>query len=339
MNRTQMSIACAGGIAAISLVSACSGSQGSTPSITDSATQSRSIADMARSGGLPRFGRFGDASISHHQVSQARGAADLFVSDADNDAVDVLANKTWKYLTGITTGIGGPDGSFVAKGKFYVANYIGVSVTEYSSPTELTYTYDAGMIDPIDVTVDSHGNVYEADYNYQGSLAGFVNEYRQGSNSVVATCSPGGGIEGVAVDKHGDVFADYNTSSAGPGAIVEYHRGLGKCKAKVLPITLSFAGGMAIDGAGNLLVCDQDNAAIDVIPPPYAKVSTTFGSGYTDPFHITINKKNTRAYVADYSTGEVYVLKYPSGTNVAKLGSGNGIGAAWAAVDRNNYVP
>lgn len=342
MERASAFITSVAGLAAIAVLSACAGSQSSPPGLLGSAsTQSSAAMGLARSGGSPKFG--GPipmrGTIVLRQIAAAHHAADLFVSDDGSNAgvgsVDVLANKKWKYRTGITDGIDGPDGSFYAKGNFYVANYLGVNITEYSSSNALAYTYNSGMIDPIDVTVDSRGNVYEADY----SSPGYVNEYRQQSNSVVATCSPGGGVEGVAVDKSGNVFADYNVDASGNGMIVEYRHGLSNCKSKVLPITLAFAGGMAIDDKGNLLVCDQNSVAIDVIPPPYTSVSKTFGSGYSIPFHITINKKNTQAYVGDYGTGEVYVLKYPSGQSVKTLGVSNGIAFAWAAVDSNNFVP
>ncbi|MGB8910261.1 MAG: hypothetical protein WCC84_16060 [Candidatus Cybelea sp.] len=328
------------GIAAIVLLSGCSGSQSSTLSFSGSAaSQSHSLADVARSGGSPKFIGFTRVPRPDRRGSQASGA-NLFVSDSSVNAVELLTNKKWKYVTDITNGIDGPDGNWVANGEFYVANYDGINITEYSSPTSLTYTYNSRMIDPVDVTVDRHGNVFEADYNYYGSLAGFVNEYKQGSNAVIATCSPGGGVEGVAVGKKGEVFADYNATASGDGRIVRYLHGLPDCiRGKVLPISLSFAGGMALDNHGNLLVCDQNAATVDVIPPPYTSIQKTFGSGFSIPFHITINARNTRAYVADYGTGEVYVLSYPTGSLVATLGSSNGISFAWAAVDSNNYVP
>jgi hypothetical protein len=327
------------GIAAIALLSACSATPGSAPSLTGTAlSQSHSLYDLARSGVSPKFFGLARPHRAGDEVSPAGGGADLFVSDAEKNAVDLLANKHWTYVTDITDGIGGPDGNWIAGGEFYVANYEDVSITEYNSATSVKYTYSSGMIDPIDVTADKHGNVYEADYNYPGDLAGFVNEYAQQSNNVTNTCGTEGGVEGVAVDKHGNVFADYNETS-GSGAIVEFKGGLAKCAGTVLPISLEFAGGMALDEHGNLLVCDQNAKTVDIIKPPYNSVSGTLGSGFSDPFHVTINKKNTQAYVADYATGEVYVLSYPSGKTISTLGTANGISFAWAAVDGNNYVP
>jgi hypothetical protein len=176
--------------------------------------------------------------------------------------------------------------------------------------------------------------VYEADY-YDGAY-GPVNEYKQGSNTVVASCSPGGAVAGVAVDRRDDVFVDYNTTSG--GKITEYKNGLKDCKGKVLGASFSFVGGMVIDKNRKLLVCDQIGAAVDVIAPPYTKISGTLGSGYGDPTHVTINKKNNLAFVTDVGNANVQVVKYPSGANVATLGTANGLVDPISAVDGLNAV-
>ena len=57
------------------------------------------------------------------------------------------------------------------------------------------------------------------------------------------------------------------------------------------------------------MICDQLALSVDIIPPPYTSVGSTLGLGWSDPFHVTINKKNKQAYVADAGTGEVTVLR------------------------------
>jgi hypothetical protein len=301
-------------------------------------SQSHSLSDPGRSGVAPKF--LGLLHARPAKVRPAHGHADLFVDDFNNNAVEELANNSWSNVGSITTGINGPDGDFYANHQLYVANYAAIDVTEYSSATNQTFAYNAGMTDPVDVAVDKHGNVFEADYNYP-TYNGFVNEYAQQSNTVIATCSPGGAVEGVAVDKHGNVFADYNVTvgSVTTGYIVEYTGGLAGCNGTVLPITLKFAGGMVFDKHGNLVVCDQEGPVVDVIAAPYSSVTGTLGSGYTDPFHVTINKKNKQAYVTDLAAAVVDVLDYPSGTNVATLGSANGLSDPSGAVDADNFVP
>jgi hypothetical protein len=328
-------------VAGVVLLAACSsgGSQAGYATLPSSSTnQSRAAADVLRSGVTPRFASLMVRGVVTRRVSPDRGKADLFVDDFNNNAVAILKNKSFGNAGTITAGIDEPDGNWFDKHGLYVANYVGINIGQYKSPTSETFTYSAGMTDPVDVTTDSQGNVYEADYDYP-YFFGAVREYAQKSNTVIASCSPGGGVEGVAVDANGDVFVGFNQSSQTQAYIVEYAGGLSDCAGTVLPLTFSFLGGMVFDKHDNLIVCDQNAPAIDVIAPPYTSVTKTFGSGYTDPFHITLDKKNNLAYVVDLGTATVDVLKYPSGASVATLGSANGLSLPSGAVDASNFAP
>jgi hypothetical protein len=179
-------------------------------------------------------------------------------------------------------------------------------------------------------TAPKHGNVFEADY--QGA---FVNEYAQRKNVVLNSCSPGGGVESIAEDTHDNVFVAYNGSS---GKIVEYKGGLKGCKATPLAPTFTFVGGMVIDKNGTLLVCDQQGKAVDLIAKPYTSITGTLGNGFGTPFHISLNKANSRVFVTDVLNYDVRVVKYPSGDDVTSLGSGDGIQDPFSAVDGPNAV-
>lgn len=333
--------AVAGG--AVALLTACSGGpQGFSSAIPGSGVsqaQSRSFQADPRAGVAPQFLGILHLVASRHGVSPARyrGLKDLYVDDAGLGDVELLKNGTYADVGTISSGISGPDGNVLdLKGNLYVANYSGITIQEYKPrATSPSFTYSSGMSDPVGVTVDTHGNVFEADYNFGGS--GYVSEYAQHSNSVLHTCSPGGAAEGVAVDTHGNVFVSYNTPSSG-AKIVEYKGGLSGCSGTVLGVTLGFAGGMVLDKNSNIIVCDQTAPAVDVIKPPYTSVSGTLGSGYSDPFHVTINKANLLVFVADASAANVQVLKYPSGTNVVTLGSSNGLSLPYSAVDGPDAV-
>jgi hypothetical protein len=247
--------------------------------------------------------------------------------------VILLKNGSYKSAGTITKGLVSPDGDFVdAAGNFYVADYDGVDIQEYNpGGTSPSFTYRHGMIDPVNVSVDSQGNVYEADYD-----GWYVNEYAQKSNRVVNSCSPGGGVQGVAVDANGDVFVDYNENASGTGKIAEYKGSLAGCHETVFAPTLAFAGGMVLDAQGDLIVVDQTAPAVDVIVPPYSSIKGQLGSGYIAPFHVTLAKNNKRAFVADYL--DVFVVKYPSGSLYKSLGSANGFAAPAGAVDDPNAV-
>lgn len=267
------------------------------------------------------------------RVTRAAGVPkDLFVDDGGQQAVEILKNKTWKNVGSITDGIDGPDGNWEdSKGNLYVANQDSNDITEYDSSHSLVYTY-TDVTDPVDVRTDASGNVYSADY-----FGGDVSEFGQQSNTPIASCSPGGFISGVAIDTKGDVFISFFDGLF--SYVREYAGGLSGCNSTTLGVKVDSPNGIVFDKHGNLILCDPGVPAVDVIDPPYNGVSGTLGSGYSDPLHVTINKKNDQVYVADSGTGKVYVLSYPAGKLKATLGSSNGIESAWGAVDRQNYVP
>ncbi len=268
---------------------------------------------------------------------------DLFVNDVGHNAVEILANSTWKNVGAITDGIDEPDDNWVDnEGRLYVTNLAGgptdtgTGVTEYDRSGSLIYTYD-GCCNPnnvVAVSTDAHNHVFVADGYY-----GVIEYVQQSGDDVLGSCSVSYYEEGVAVDKSGDVFVDYNASGKGAGKIIEFRGGLAGCKATNLGVTLSFAGGLALDKQNDIIVCDQRAKSVDVIAPPYAKITRTLGRGYSDPLHVSINRRNDRAYVTDVGTWTVRVLDYPSGSKIATLNRKNGLELATSAVDRSNYVP
>jgi DNA-binding beta-propeller fold protein YncE len=331
--------------AAAAILGGCSGtSQGPSSTLPGAGSgpySSRSYSDLARTGVSPKYFAMLRLGLSPTPARKHRkkykGERDLYVSDFGTGGVVVLKNKTYTEVGTITDGVDGPDGDSIdAKGNFYQSNYAGDSITEYApGGTSPTTTYNASMIDPIGVGVDKKGNVYETDYD-DGEGSGFVNEYAQGSNTVTETCSPGGSVEGVAVDKSGDVFAYYNGTSG--AKITEYKGGLKGCTGTVLSPTFEFAGGMAIDKNGDLIVCDQDADEVEVIDPPYTSVTKVLESGDL-PFHVAINEDNKLVFVASDSDADVQVIDYATGTVVDTLSSGeDGLSDPAAAVDGPNAV-
>jgi serine/threonine-protein kinase len=266
------------------------------------------------------------------------------VNDAGAGNVSIIDNDvTWANDGQITTGIAGPDGNFVdAQHNFYEADYVNLVINEFahagntewigSSPS---FVYSSGLTDPIGVAADTSGNVYAANWNFGAN--GAVVEFAQASNTPINTCSLTGGAQGVAIDKAGDVFVDENTSGA--GSVIEYVGGLSGCSGTPLSISgLGDLGGMAIDKTGNLIICDQTNAKVDIVAPPYTSITGTLGSGYIAPFHVSINKTNKVAYVADDAAAVVDILSYPSGSLIFQLGSAEGLVDPYAAVYGANAV-
>ena len=111
-----------------------------------------------------------------------------------------FSKKSYKRRGMISNGLADPDGNFLdMSGNLDLADWELQDIVEYAPGGKTpSFVYNEGMIDPVDVTVDSHGNVYEADFN--GDYAA-VREYAQGSNAVLHSCFFGNGVEGVAVTK------------------------------------------------------------------------------------------------------------------------------------------
>jgi hypothetical protein len=299
---------------------------------------SHSYKQLLRAGIAPKLIpllRFGTARAPQ------TGPRHVWVSDGGAADVAIFDNHTFTETgtIGYSNGIGSVDGvSFDDHGNFYVAEYANAAILEYNhhALTAPSFTYNSSIGNPVSVNVDKAGNVYEADFG-----GGYVTEFAQGSNTVMNQCFISGGeVEDVAIDKSGDVFVDYVNSSTATGFITEYVGGLSGCSGTTLGVSgsLGFVGGMSIDKAGNLVVCDQTAPAVDIIAPPYSSVTGTLGSGYGSPFHVRLSKTNKLAYVGDDVNAVVDVLDYPSGTLVQQLGSSNGLVDPYAAVDGSNAV-
>ncbi len=358
MRKPSLFLSVATAVVSAALLSACSSgvSQGTSAGLPSTGmSQSKGLSDAARSGVAPKF----LGMLRHGQAAKHNVRPDMFtnhviyISDSGNGAADVIKYNHWTIFEGtIGSGMTGANGNWVDKPvsgvrHLYEADYTGPYVNEYDTAGNLVFQYSAGMTDPVEVTTDKNGNVYEADFNYNSaSLPGAVNEYAPMSNTVMASCAPGN-VEGVAVDKHGNVFAAYNNLTTFAGSIIEYPHGLSAsgCLGNVLPITFGYLGSIVFDKQGNLVVCDQtgpsfSGSAIDIVAPPYNAVTGTLGSGYSDPFHTTVDMAGTRAYVSDLGAGAVDVLNYPSGTSIATINSSStpGVLTPTGAVDEHNLV-
>ena len=224
----------------------------------------------------------------------AKDNGNLFVDDYGNRAVEIVTNggaapslegqleaPGWNNIGTIVEALSNqPASNWVDKrGNLYVPDYnMGQSqVTEYTSSGSWKFTYSSNVEFPHAVTTDANGDVFEAD-GFNG-----INEYRQGSNTVTATCPQlGGGQRGVAVDAKGDVFTGYATSST-KGSIVEYSGGLAGCAQTVLGVSLGVPGAIVLDKSANLVVCDETNGTVDIIAPPYTQISGPFRKGLRPP--------------------------------------------------------
>ena len=282
-------------------------------------------------------------------IRYPKGAGDLFVALSSD--VAVLQNKNWGQVGSLTaTGMACPDGDWIDKeGNLYVADWACYDVSNTPGVYEFkrganqpSFTYTAGLTDPVAVTTDRRGNVYVADF-----YGGHLDEYRQGSNSPLYQCAPPSGyglVVSATIDRHGNVFmASMNDASPWTAYLYEYAGGLKGCSATQLATFPFFPGGMILDKNQNLIIADQVDDVVDVVAPPYSTITSQISE--VDPFMVSLNKKNDRLFVSGYvdgdeANGEVYVDAYPSGANIATLGASNGITSdVGGAVDTQNYIP
>lgn len=315
-----------GVIVAIAVLAGCAGGQQGELSIPDSAMTGQSQS---------RFEPLSDPARPTTGVSIVRppkrykGKRDLYVVDIAASAVDLLTNKGY-YPDGSISIASGSNGDFVDRvGNLYVASYTTPQITEYPpGVTSPSFTYNAGMVDPENVTVDNEGNVFEADHG--ATFPGFVAEYSQGQNTMTNQCFPGGAVEGIAEDKHGNVFVSYN------GKIAEYTGGLSSCNPTVLSVDLLLAGGMAVDKHDNLIVCDKEGPTVDVIAPPYTMITRQLGSGFAEPSRVALSKNEKTVFVTDIANRNVEVIDYKTGAVITTLGSAQGLSQPTSATDGPN---
>ncbi|HEY3675193.1 MAG TPA: hypothetical protein VGK84_04315 [Candidatus Tumulicola sp.] len=218
----------------------------------------------------------------------------------------------------ITDGVSGPSGSFVDKhGDLFVANDSNFTVTMYpagSTSWKLRYT---GFEYPLNVAVSPKGLVYIVDFTGEK-----VVEFPKGSTRSKLTIPLAYPPHGVALDSTGNVYVSYNTGAhgGGPGTVNEYAPGSKTGKNLNLPI--GWAAGDAIDGSGNLLVCDQSNAAVYVFAPGKTTPSQTISQGLEDPVNIAFDSSFKHLYVNDDEVDGILVYDYPSGKYVTTLNNG-----------------
>jgi len=271
----------------------------------------------------------------------------LYVADLCGPAIDVLhSGSAYREDGYISNGLVGPSDVVVdSHGNLFVANLIGGGgdVVEYA-PGNLnapSFTYNANISQPLAVTTDAQGNVYEGDYS------GVINEYYPNRNASIASCQPINNgdyvqIIGVAVDGDNDVFATVEDGTTSTHELVEYPGGLSSCADLRLLLSANYVlYGIAVDKKANLLITYQTAVAsgVAVVRPPYNTISRLLGgTGFQYATNVRLNESNKLAFVTDVSADTITVLDYPSGKIVTVLGTAYGLSVPQAAVEQPNAV-
>ena len=292
------------------------------------------VAGCSPSSGVSGTGVVGSL---HRAAQPAALTKVLYVADYGDGSIDVLVHR--RLARSITDGVNGPqDVTLDANGNVYVVNTTGDNVTEYApDASQPAFVYNAGMVFPATVAVDREGDVYEADQQNRTG-ASVLNEYAQGSNVVLHSCAVQGKLVGVALDAQENVFVSSIVS--GGNGIAEYAGGLANgCVATVEPLKVYAPGGMVIDDNGAIVLADQNSERIDVIPPPYDRITKKTGYRLQDPYHVSIDKSNRQIYVTDAMKDAVFLFSYPRlKLEVAMRHSNDHFGVPLGAVGSPNEV-
>jgi hypothetical protein len=238
---------------------------------------------------------------THPDASQAY----IYTCDYYGSDCKVWNSKTYALVSTVTNGLSNPQGTSVnwnpARRTWYIAN-TGLSNVLALSPggsSVVNTINDSGQY-PVDVTAAFKGtNVYISNIYTTSFTAGSLSVC-SGSGSCSQLTDPNAfeGI-GVAVDSNGNCFWSYNDNS-GIGQIDEF----AGCKGSPtnLGLSLGFAGGVAVDQAGDLWYSDQ-------LAGVYKCTGTTgcalFASGFSDGLMINFAHKYANLLVADAGAGNV----------------------------------
>ena len=266
----------------------------------------------------------------NHTLAQALATpapdAELFVSAAHNpvsqaNEVDVYdAEAPFTFLRRITQGISGPNAMAVdAHGDVFVSNVDNATVEEFgpqsSTPIKVFRT---SFRNPLTLAVGDNGTLYAVNYDSIGN-GSTIFEIPAGSTAPAVKIHLPGGLEGLAVDDHNNLYAGYNSST---GRILRFAPG--STTGKDLGITLGFAGGVALDNKGNLVACDQTNHVIDIFAPgtttPMKRLKR---NASFSPYQIAFSRDFTRLFVADNASKILDVYSYPGGVLVNQIQRAN----------------
>jgi DNA-binding beta-propeller fold protein YncE len=271
------------------------------------------------------------------ESKQSSGLKDLYVANYEVGTIFLFKNDGYTPDGWIKTGVSGPWGVTLDRlGNLYVANADGANITEYAPGASTpSFTYSKGMISPRLVSVDSKGDVFETDftgYDQDGS----VSEFAQGSDLPMYSCSLFAPWA-VATDPAGDVFVDYNVSQGSGGRIAEFKGGLAGCSPTELGAQVKKATGLVLDRNNNILIGDYYGGRIDVISPPYKKITRRLKTG-GGPLFIAIDSANRKVFatVPNAYGDKVFVLNYATGDVEDKLGGGRRLDGAYGVVDAPN---
>jgi sugar lactone lactonase YvrE len=173
---------------------------------------------------------------------------------------------------------------------------------------------DAGMF-PVQVAIGANGTLYVANMYTASFGPGNIVAYAPGASSPTKTYTDSNfdQVEGVAVDRHGNIFVSYNFSPSSTGTVAVFLRGSENATETGIKVpqngSSSEAGVLALDIMGNLLLgygADSGGVAAYSSSAPYTQKGQFNLNGHSQG--LAFDRDGKTLYSADYqlSQGEVY---------------------------------
>jgi hypothetical protein len=261
-------------------------------------------------------------SSIHGWIAAGKNESLLYLSEPNDDLIDIFSVPKYHLVGQITDGLDNPDGIAIDQnGTLYVSNYFASNVTVYKHGQITPSLTLSDPYQPDAVAVAKNGYVLVGDY------LGGVGVYPPGATSMKArlmsTAPFLSSVLGVAVDASNNVYAAGTNGYV--AAVVKYANM--KDAGKNLGLTgLKLPTNVLLDKQGDLVVSDIDENLINIYPPGQTSPSSTISIGQPD--RIAFNQKQNYLYVPQGEYNLVSIFTYPGGSRVKWIETGGSAGAA-----------
>jgi len=236
----------------------------------------------------------------------------IYASQYYTNAVQIYkqAGTNQSPCATVTTSMVNPQGMNVdTTGNLWVANTgaSNVVMLKKGSTTISKTLADSGQY-PVDVCIDSNGNIYASNIITTGGGPGSVSEWVKGKGTPKNLAIPNNAkVLFCALDNKHNLYVNYIDATTGTGAMVEFVGGKGT--AKLTAVTTGFGGGLEFDEQNDLVGNDQLGPTTCTYELPSGTGSCKTDTG--DALGLTITSSGKDVYVGDASGGSLYEYTYP----------------------------
>lgn len=167
---------------------------------------------------------------------------------------------------------------------------------------------------PVDVAVDSNGNVYASNIISTAGGPGNVTYWVKGKGTPKSLVVDGGNatVYLCTLDAKHNLYVGFRDNTSGAGAVDEFIGGKGTPKLLKITFTGSpgYPGGMQFDLTQDLVANDQLGPTTNIYELPSGSPTKKF-TDPGDPLALALISTGKDIYITDSSGGSVYEYTYP----------------------------